>query len=153
MKSENLEQQTLTNQELISLLGVYLEDFKHRNNILWGNTFKLFYAALLIILLPTVYVAKVEFIFLPMPTELYRAVCFVMLLAILYVVAGYAKRLECCTETYKKMNEKLPKEYQRKDILELKFGKYFLPRTSYLLAFLMFFMLIVINALFMFYGI
>jgi len=37
-----MEKQNLENQELISLLDVYLSEFVQRNNLMWSQIFKFF---------------------------------------------------------------------------------------------------------------
>jgi len=68
-----------------------------------------------------------------------------MSFAFLYVVLGYAKRFEVSTNTYTKIINKLSVEYRRVDLFTLHFGKYFKLRTSYLVIFIMFISLIIIN--------
>ena len=146
-----MPEKKLNNEETIALLDVYLNEFIFRDDLLWAQTFKLFYATIIVMLLPNI----TEFlnVSLPaLPTILFRAVGGIMSLAFLYVAIGYGKRLEASTKTYNKTLEMLDAEYQRIKIKDLKHGKFFTWRTSYIVIFQMFFSLIVMDILFIIYG-
>jgi hypothetical protein len=139
MKYGNFE-----NQDIIALMNVYLNEFIFRNKLLWSNSFKFFYATLIIILLPHIS----EFLninHLDLHILLFRIIGFIMSFTFLYVVLGYAKRLEAITKTYNKIIEKFDIEYRREYIESLKFGKLFKLRTSYIVVSLMFLSLLTVN--------
>jgi len=134
-------------QEIIALLNIYLNEYIYRNQLLWSNTFKFFYAIIIVILLPNISnFLKIE---LPiLPGLLFRIIGLIMSFAFLFVVLGYAKRFELSSNTYHKLIKKLKQEYQKPDISSVKFGKIFVGiRTSYIVVFLMFFSLISINVI------
>ena len=112
-------------EDIISLLNIYLTEWIHRDQILWSQVFKLFYAILVVILLPNI--SSYLNITLPaVPTVFFR------------ISVGYLKRLEAIGNTYQKLINRLPVEYQRQRINELHFGKLFIRRTSYLVCALLF---------------
>ena len=39
-------------QELLTLMSIYLDEWKHRDSILWKQTFTFFWATLIVMLLP-----------------------------------------------------------------------------------------------------
>jgi hypothetical protein len=129
--------------ELLSLLEIYLSEFIHRNTLLWSQVHKLFYATLIVSLLPNV-PNLIEFD-ISLPILAIRVLGIFMSLLFLYVSLGYAKRLEATTKTYNLMIEKLPCGYQRIPISNLKMGFLFAPRTSYTVIYLMFTALLTIN--------
>jgi len=85
------------------------------------------------------------------PKLMFRLIGAIMTLVFFYISMGYAKRLEASTETYNRIIDKLDIEYRRIKITDLKFGKIFKLRTSYILVYLLFLSLIVINILMIFY--
>jgi len=133
-------------QDKIALLNVYLNEFIFRDKILWSNTFKIFYVSVIVILLPNISnVLDVNFPFFPV--LLLRIISFIISIVFLYISLGYAKRVEASTKTYNSMIEKLAPEYRRESIEDLKFGKIFIFRISYVLVFTMFLSLISLNVL------
>lgn len=51
----------LTNEELITLLSVYQNEFIHRDEILWKQCFRFFSASVAVILLPYIKIWDVDF--------------------------------------------------------------------------------------------
>lgn len=141
--------QTLNYEELISLLNVYLTEWTHRNQILWAQVFKLFYAILVVILLPNV--ANYLNITIPaIPTVFFRLFGLISSGIFLYISVGYLKRLEAIGNTYQKLIDKLPVKYQRQHVSELHCGALFIPRTSYLICVLLFLSLFFISLVLIF---
>jgi len=146
MKNEN----GMETNDIIALLDVYLNELIFRDQVLWSNTFKFFYASMIVILLPNISdIININFPYLPI--LLFRIIGFIMTITFLYIALGYAKRLEASTNTYNKMIEKLEIEYQRESIKNLKFGKLFKFRTSYIVVFIMFSSLIIMNIILVIY--
>jgi len=137
-------------QDIIALLNVYLNEFIYRNKLLWSNSFKFFYAILMVILLPNI--SDFLNINLPaLPILLFRIIGLLMTFAFMYVVLGYAKRFEICSNAYLGLIKKLNPKYQKQNMDDMKFGKFFIPRTSYIVIFLMFISLLFINAIFIYF--
>jgi hypothetical protein len=146
-----MDNKELGNQDIISLLNIYLNEFIHRNDVFLSTTFRFFYASLIVILLPNI-TGYLGINFSSLPIVLFRIVGFIMSLAFFYITISYAKRLEAITNTYNTIIKKFKSEYQRQNIEELKFGKLFKWRISYVLILSMFFSLMAINILFIFYN-
>jgi hypothetical protein len=141
----------LNNQEIIALLDVYLNEFIHRNHMLWSQVFKFFYASIIVMLLPNL--SDFLGITLPsFPILMFRIIGAIMTVAFFYISIGYAKRLEASTKTYNRIIDKLDIGYQRIKINDLKFGQLFSLRTSYILIYLLFLSLVAINILMFFYS-
>ena len=111
--------------------------------MLWSQVYKLFYATLVVSLLPNI-PNLIEFD-ISVPILAVRILGIVMSLVFLYVSLGYSKCLEAITETYNATIKKLPSGYQRTPMRTLKAGAFFMPRTSYIVIYLMFTALLSIN--------
>lgn len=129
----------------ISLLNVYLVEWCHRDQIIWSQIFKFFYAILIIILLPNL-TLHFQLILPNLPVLIFRIIGLFLSLIFLYISLGYATRLQAISDTYQNIIKKLPEEYQRKSIQSIKYktlhiGKYFMPRLGYIICLALFFVL------------
>lgn len=142
----NIDKEISVNSEVLSLLAIYLDEFKHRNELLWSQVYKLFYATLILTLLPNI--TGLFSIQLPAILEIfYRVIGVIMSIIFLFISLSYAKRLEASSSTYNQTIDLLPAAYRRKKVNELKYGKIFKSRTSYLLIFMLFVALLLIQIL------
>jgi len=134
----------LSNQELIALMDVYLNEFIFRSNQAWSQLFKLYFAIIVVILLP--YISGLLNIdFTTFPKTIFHIIGFVLLFPFSYVGLSRLTRVNASADTYNKMIDKLPVEYQRDKI------KRFRKRNTYILFTIMFITLIALNALFLFF--
>ena len=131
----------LNPEQLISLMAVYLNEWEHRNNLLWSQVFKMFYANLIVIILP--YITNFLGVSLPeVNLKLFSIIGMIMAPIFLYIGLGYAKRQKASSMTYVKVMKRLENEdYQRTPITSLKFGKWFSAPLADLLICTMFFVL------------
>ena len=123
--NNNKEEINLNADQIISLMSVYLDEWKHRDKILWSQVFKIFYAVLLVTILPNI--ASFLEISLPEINKIFFPIAgTVMNVIFLYVGLGYAKRLEASADTYKNVMKLLgdPK-YQRVSVKDIKGGEFF----------------------------
>lgn len=105
----------------ISLLNVYFSEWHHRSQTLWSQIFKFYYAILIIILLPNL--TNYFRLQLPvLPAIIFRILGLLFSFVFLYISLGYAIRLQAIGITYQNIINKLPKEYQRKKITDIKLG-------------------------------
>lgn len=132
---------TLNNSDLISLMGIYLSEWQHRDELLWTQVFRYFYASLIVTILPNIAV----FIGIKLPEiniKLFPIMGMVMACVFLYVGAGYAVRLMASSRTYEKMMNLLGNEdYKRvsiKDRSEIKWGHLFAAPMAIVLVVTMF---------------
>lgn len=138
----------------ISLLNLYLNEWIRRDQILWSQIFKFFYAILIIILLPNL---ALHFdLVLPnnFPILIFRLIGFFLSFLFLYIALGYTIRLQAIGDTYSEIIKTLPLEYQRISIKDIKFknksiGKFFKPRLGYVLSFVLFFILSFLSVILM----
>lgn len=127
-------------EHIIELMNVYLSEWEHRDELLWKQVFKYFYATLVVLFLPNV--ASFLGIDLPnFPKILFPIVALVLSLVFLYVSIGYSKRLEASGNTYQQLMNLLPEELRRVSVSNpnIKFGKFFSRRMSVVICVLMFF--------------
>lgn len=108
MKDEN----NALNPNHIALMDVYLQEWCHRDTLLWTQVFKYFFSALVVIILPNA-VGGLGIEFGNIPTAVFRIVGILISLVFLYVALAYSKRLEASGKTYQNMIDMLPPEYRR----------------------------------------
>lgn len=140
-----------SSEHVINLMNIYLSEWEHRDELLWKQVFKYFYATLIVLFLPNL----ASFLQINLPdfhNALFPAIAFLLALVFLYVSIGYAKRLEASGKTYQKLINLLPSELQRVPISDLKFGTFFAQRMSIILCGLMFLGLCVLSAVMFFYN-
>lgn len=138
----------------ISLLNIYLSEWIQRDQIIWSQIFKFFYAILIIILLPNL---ALHFdLVLPnnLPILVFRLIGFFLSFIFLYISLGYAIRLQAISDTYRDIIKTLPTEYQRKSIKDIKFknrsiGKFFMPRIGYIICLALFLVLLSLSIILM----
>ena len=51
-EEENNNKTDIGNEQIIALMSVYLSEWEHRDELLWTQVFKYFYATLVVIILP-----------------------------------------------------------------------------------------------------
>lgn len=137
---DELNERVLDTDQLIALMAVYLAEWEHRDNLLWSQVFRFFYANLIVIVLPNI----ASFLEIDLPNinrSFFYILGMVMALAFLYIGIGYAKRLKASSDTYKKIMRMLGKKYQRVPLKRLKHGFYFHPPLANFLIYSMFFAL------------
>ena len=136
----------LSTDQMLTLMGTYLDEWKFRDELLWKQVYRFFYATLIVMLLPNI--AGFVGIDLPdFPHVLFPIVAAVMALFFFYTSMGYIKRMEASNKTYSAMIAKLPPEYQRISIKseQVKHGHLFMRGMASTICTLMFAALIVIS--------
>ncbi len=147
------EAKKLDNDQLIHLMSVYLSEWEHRDELLWTQVFKYFYATLIVIVLPNI--AKFVGIEIPeINTNLFPIIGLIMALVFLYVGLGYALRLQASSKTYVKIMKLLGNaEYERisiRDKKEIKGGYLFAAPMSLVLVVTMFTALVAVALILLF---
>lgn len=93
MSKEKLQSTVpLNNDQIIVLMGVYLSEWEHRDNRLYAQLFKLFYATLIVTVLPNI----AAYIGIDLPdihVKAFPVIEVFMALVFLYIGTGYAIRL------------------------------------------------------------
>lgn len=82
----------------ISLLNVYFSEWSHRDQILWSQIFKFYYAILIIILLPNIS-PHFDLTLPPMPDLAFRLLGLLLSIVFLYIALGYVVRLQAISYT------------------------------------------------------
>lgn len=136
----------------ISLLNIYFSEWHHRSQTLWSQTFKFYYAVLIIILLPNI-TSYFQIVLPKLPAIFFRIIGLFLSFIFLYISLGYAIRLHCIGVTYQNIISKLPYEYQREKIKNLKYkniywGKPFSLNLSYIICITLFLSLLILSILF-----
>lgn len=138
----NVEMNDCSN--IVDLMDIYLSEWMHRDELFWMQTYKYFYASLIVMLLPKI----ASFLTITLPTInaiVFPIIGIIMAMFFLYITLAYAKRLEASSKTYQKLIEMLDPALQRKSIRTLKFGKFYDIQISTMVAIIMFFALIAIG--------
>lgn len=117
----------LTNEEVISLMSIYLSEWEHRDDVLWKQVFKFYYVTLIVMIFPHItgyFDAKFE---INNPTIFY-CVGLIMSVMFYYVAVATAMRTKASYKAYGKVANLLEDEkhtYSRVSVSSLKYGKVF----------------------------
>lgn len=140
-KEKIYESKALNNDQIIALMSVYLSEWEHRDELLWTQIFKYFYAVLIVTVLPNI----ATFIGIELPEiniKLFPIIGMVMALVFLYVGLGYAIRLRASSRTYEEIMKLLGSEkYERisiRDKKKIKWGYLFAAPMAMVLVVTMF---------------
>ncbi len=95
--------------DILALMDIYLTEWRHRDELLWKQVYKYFYATLIIILLPQLtQIIKID---IPgIPAIVFGIVGLIMSGIFTLVSVGYAKRLTAIGETYQNLINCLPRD-------------------------------------------
>ncbi len=148
MKKGTISLDELSPQDVFLLMDIYLSEWMHRDELLWVQVYKYFYATLIVLFLPNVAdFLKIE---LPkLPTVLFPIAALVLSFLFLYVTIGYTKRLEAIGKTYQNIIDLLPPSLRRIPLEdpEIKHGKFFNYKMSVIVCLLLFLGLAVLSVL------
>lgn len=141
-EKEKVDESTaLDKGQIIALMSVYLSEWEHRDELLWTQVFRYFYATLIVTVLPNI----AAFVGIELPEiniKLFPIIGMVMALVFLYVGLGYAIRLRASSRTYEKIMKLLgSEEYERisiRDKKKVKWGYLFAPPMAMVLVITMF---------------
>lgn len=150
MNKQKFVLKDFSSAHIIDLMGIYLSEWEHRDELLWKQVFTYFYATLIVLFLPNL----ASFLHIDLPNfhnALFPIIALLLAVVFLYVSIGYAKRLEASGKTYQKLIDLLPPELQRIAISDLKCGRPFAKRMSIILCILMFLGLCILSAIMVFY--
>lgn len=151
-KEKNQEEMATDRDDIITLMGVYLSEWEHRDELLWTQVFRYFYATLIVTVLPNI--ATSIGINLPeVNVKIFPIIGLVMALVFLYVGLGYAIRLRASSRTYEKMmnllNDERYKRISIRDKKEIKWGYLFSAPMAMVLVITMFIALVAVAILFL----
>lgn len=143
-RREAVEQndETLKKDQLIALLGVYYSERQSRDSILWEQTFRLFYANLIVMFLPFLTDKLID---LPFVKWTYPLCGLIMSIFSLYISLGYAARYSAAAETCKEMENLIGYKSVSLDELGM-VGKFTKPRIAYVLVYTLFLVQIILSS-------
>ena len=147
-QDRNNDNKKIKTETVIEIMNIYIQEYMHRDNHMWSQTYKFFFAALVVMLLPNL----TERLGITIPEIfsshkwIFPLAGIVLALIFLYVSLGLAKRFEASSDTYNKLIDLLPKEIQRVRLDELP-NKLLNKTHNYILIILMFFVLITLGIL------
>lgn len=130
-------------QNEIQLLGIYLDEWQHRDDIYWRQMYKYFYFILIVDVLPYVNDAIID-----IPAVLQKAfpiIGLIMSIVFLYVGMAYTYRTDASRNTCVKIMDLLPTYYRQTKIKELTSpcAKLFTPGIAKVVLWIMFICLFV----------
>lgn len=139
------------NDMIIDMLSIFLEEWKHRDSIMWEQVFRFYLATLTVSVLPYTNIINTEGLF---SKFFFHCVGIVLSVCFLYISIAYGYRLKAASETYKNMLAKIPNnEIKRTEIGELKGSKIVLKiaqeRIVDVLPIILFISLILVNVVFL----
>lgn len=107
-----------TTEELLKLMDIYLSEWKHRDILLWRQIFTYFFVIMLIYFFPysAIWGENLIDIF---PRWIFPIIGIVLSIVFLIVGIGYSTRLKASGNSYQKIIDKLPTQFQRVKIDEL----------------------------------
>lgn len=154
MNTENTNDTFLSSHyaTTISLLNVYFSEWSHRDQLLWSQAFKFYFATLIVILLPNI--SNLFQMDLPPISHLaFRIIGMLLSFVFLYISLGYAVRLHAISESYQRILKKLPEGYNQilPDDIKIKnipIGFYFKFRLGYIICITLFISLFLLSILF-----
>ena len=117
-KEDVQKYQIKTTEELLELMDIYLSEWKHRDILLWRQIFTFFFVIMLVYFFP--YFANWgENLIDILPGWICLIIGIVLSILFLFVGIGYSTRLKASGNSYQKIIDKLPTQFQRVKIDEL----------------------------------
>ena len=117
VKDENAKRK-LSDSDIIYLMDVYEREWEHRDNILWKQTYRLFYFSLVLILLPSIS-ASIQIELPLIHPKVFTCIGLLLALISTFISWSYGIRLEASSKTYVNLMRKLPPSYRRVKIDDL----------------------------------
>ena len=127
----------LSYDQILSLMSIYENEWEHRNNLFWSQTFRFFYLTVFIMALPNI-TSYLKITLPKLPPHFFPAIGFLVATLALYISIGYNKRLVAIANTYGNMINLLPEPYRRVKLVDIPNGKYFVKRLTSIIPFIMY---------------
>ena len=126
MKRTGFQLQDFSIQDILSLMDIYLSEWRQREDDFFKLVFKYFYVDILILFLPNISV-YVGINLSKIPAVIFPCVSLVLSLFFMYASIGDHKRIEASAKTYQNLINLLPENLRRVSIFsaEIKHGKFF----------------------------
>ena len=139
MKKNN----SLSIDQLLALLDIYESEWQHRNNLLWSQVFKLFYFSIFIIAFP-VLSGGLGYNIPIVSSLIFPIVGIIAAFFSYYMSISYALRLRAARDSVNKLINFLPMEYSLIKLSEIKHGKFFMARQTFVIPTVFFFVEVVL---------
>ena len=110
-----------TTDELLTLIGIYLSEWEHRDSMFWKEIITYFFATLVVMLLPFMNPWAMTF---PeeLPTFLFPCIGLIMTIAFFIISNAYIVRMKLMNTVYQDLINMLPPAYRRKQIRKVYHG-------------------------------
>lgn len=121
------EKEQLTNEEIISLISIYLGEWKHRDEVLWRQVFKYYYATLIVTIFPHI-TDKLGANIPINDSRIFYYIGIIMSFMFCYISIAVAMRVRASYKAYENSVNLLrngENTYIRVSLETLKFGKFF----------------------------
>lgn len=110
-------------EDILSLLDIYYEEWRHRDTTLWNQVFIFFFAALIVMIFPFIDICNIgsgesELVLL-IPKFVFPIIG-IVLTTLLYLIGfGYSMRLKAIGDTIEKFFAVLPEQYKRVKLADI----------------------------------
>lgn len=132
--------------QLLELMQIYLSEWTYRDSILWKQVFTLFFAALVVIILPFAGAAWGVDFNNTLPMWVFPIVGLILTVVFLVIGRGYCLRLEAIGKSYNGLIEMLPESYKRRKLSEISSKEnIFIKPLSNFLVYTMFVALLILD--------
>lgn len=98
-------------EDIVALYAIYQAEWEHRDSLIWSQTFRIFFAALFITLLP--YLENYFSLDLPFPSLFFVLASLILTLYFLVLSLAYAERLAAVGATIQKLQGMLDYRLRR----------------------------------------
>ena len=140
------KQEQVSTEETLHAMEIYLNEYIHRDTHMWSQTYRFFFAALIVMLLPNL----TERVGITIPekfslyTKIFPIMGIILSVVFLHVALLLAKRFAAISKTYSNLINQLPEELRRISIkdMPIKLLNY---SPNYLLLFSMFLVLLTLG--------
>ncbi len=112
MADSNLQIYALSSPEqIIELLGIYMEEWRYRNSLFWNQLFLFFVSALIVFMLPYMEAPfKFDFESANIPESTFTITGILLSILFVYISIGNAFRSQSSRQTYMSVALKLPED-------------------------------------------
>lgn len=118
-KADNNELKT---DQLLSLMSIYLSEWEHRDEVLWRQVFKFYYAVLIVIIFPNI-TNSLKVRIPALSDRLFYIIGILMACMFLYVAIGTAMRTGASYEAYRKIANLLQDDKYKRVLVEKRYPK------------------------------
>ncbi len=132
--------------DIISLIHLYQEEWIYRDTMFWKHAFKLFYASLIVTLLPFL-TETLNIKIMQISYTCYPIVGLIIAFVFLFFFLSDATRSKAAFDSYNKIMDQLPEHIKRRQIKDVgsKYEKFFSGRIGIVICCIMFAGLLILS--------